>query len=666
MRLHAAGLVGLVLAVSLGCVPAPVIWSSEGRWLAYTIAVRSEDRLLPSGWLYTLEPSFEKQQLGWGDSTNRPAALVYRLWTTRPDTGVSVLLEESHNPLTSPVWRADGKALAFGRLVSESDGRHRFEVLVQDSPDSKRIVSKQTQVETGLRPDDLPGLTLAWSSDGRYLAVPLFQQTMGIAIIRADDGRVLKEVPDAHLPTWSPDGTKLAFLRGGDLQSLHYLDTNFGTPRHLADIGQACQPPVWSRDRRSVMVVSRRKGRRPRETEPVVTALVRVPIDGGAMEDPALPSDPREGDRRELGISFALDKDEETLFFSIDADGEQSIVSWFLPRTKSVHRKENPIDFTIRVASFAVAPGGKTLSFRPGGPGFFPPPGLWDLSGGRCTPLVPDNSARLEWIATLVASARQLLRGGLPAVTGEDGQSIERATSLPIPGELAENHPTTGRLRRLGIYGKSLCEGLVEGTEVKPALRDQVEEARLFFDYLRADYDAALRSLESVEARSTSPEHRLRLVSVRAQIFVGKGQEERAERTIEFLQSLEHKVPQRLEMTPGGPALTTEDSPNRGWPDYLALRAKDWSNAAGKRTAAGLDRLGPEAVDPRGFEAMPFAQDNVLELRRDDVPIVIGNGERRVIEGANRPPPPRLVPVPPRVERRFPPQRNRRIRRPPL
>jgi hypothetical protein len=665
MRLHAAGLVGLVLAVALGCVPAPVVWSSEGRWLAYTMAVRSEDRLLPPGWLYSLNPSFERSQLGWSDSTNRPAAMVYRLWTTRPDTGDSVLLEESRNPLTSPVWRTDGKALAFGRLVSEPDGRHRFEVVVQDSPQSKRIVSKQTQHETGLRPDDVPGLTLAWSSDGRYLAIPLFQQTLGIAIVRADDGRVLKEVPDAFLPAWSPDGTKLAFLRGGDVQSLHYLDTNFGMPRHLADVGQASQPPVWSRDKRSVTVVSRRKGRRPRETEPVVTALVRVPTDGGATEDPALPSDPRDADQRELGTSFAFDQDEETLLFSIDADGEQSIVSWFLPRTKSVHKKDNPIDFTIRVSSFTVAPGGKTLSFRAGGPGFFPPPGLWDLPSGRFTPLIPDNSARLEWIGTLVAAARQLLRGGLPAVASEHGQLIERATSLPIPGEIPENHPTAGRLRRLGIYGKSLCEGLAEGSGVNPALREQVEEARLFFDYLRGDYDAALRSLESAEARSTSPDHRLRLVSLRAQIFVGKGQEERAERTIEFLQSLERQAPQRLEMTPGGPALATEDSPSRGWPDYLALRAKDWSKAAGKRAAAGLDRLGPEVVDPREFEAMPFARDNVLELRRDDVPGGIGNGERRVIEGANRPPP-RLVPAPPPVERRLPPQRNRRIRRPPF
>lgn len=653
MQLRAAGLLGLALAVSLGSVPAaPVVWSPEGRWLAYTMAVRPEEaRLLPPGWLYQVKPGLEGEQLGWSAATDRPAAFLYRLWTTRPDTGDSVLLEESRNPLTSPTWRPDGKAIAFGRLVSEPDGRARFEVVVQDSLENQRILSKQGQIEVGLRPADLPGLIVAWSPDGRYLAIPLLQSTRGIAIIRADDGRILKEIPDASLPSWSPDGTKIAFVRGSEIQSLHYLDTNFGMPKHLGDIGQVCQPPSWSRDKRSVMVVSRRKARPPREPMGTVSALLKFSMDGGAKDDLTLPADPREGDRPDLGISFSFDQDEEALFFSDDADGEQSIVCWFLPRGKVVHKKDNPIDFTIRLSSFSVTPGGKMLAFRAGGPAFFASPGLWELpslqSPGRFTPLVPDDSARLEWIATLVASARRLLLSGLPVVASENGRSIERATSLPIPGELAENLPNTMRLRKLGRFGKALCDRPFDTAEVKPLIRDQVDEARLFFDYLRGDYDAALRALDSLEARTKSPDHRLRLVSVRAQIFMGKGQEERAERTIEFLQSLERKTPQRFEITPEGPVLTAEEAPSQGWPGYLALRAKDWIKTSGNRSAATLDRLVPEAVDPREIEAMPFARENLLELRVDEVPPVI---ERQNL------PRRRLVPVAPGAQRRPPPQ----------
>lgn len=656
MRLQVAGLLGLALVVSLGCVPAPVLWSSDGRWLAYTLAVRAEgERLLPSGWLHRVKPGVESEQLGWTPegAAEHPPAILYRLWATRPDSGDSVLLEESMNPLTSPVWRSDGKAIAYGRLVSDQDGRTRFEVVVQDAPGNKRVVSKQTPVEAGLRPADLPSLTLAWSADGRYLAIPLLQQTPGIAILRVDDGRILKEVPDAFLPSWSPDGTKLAFLRGGESQSLHYLDTNFGTPRHLADVGQACQPPTWSRDKRSVLVVSRRKGRPPRVAPGLVTTLLRVSIDGHAEDDLILPTDPHEGLRPELGVSYSFDSAEEVLLFSDDADGNQSIVCWFLPRGKVVHKKDNPIDFTIRVSSYAVRPGGKTLGFRAGGPITFAAPGVWDLPTGRFTPLVPDDSARIEWIATLVASARQLLLSGLPPVAGENGRSVERASLLPIPGEFPENLPNTVRLRRLGRFGRVLCDRPFDKDrgEVKSAIRDQVEEARLFFDYLRGDYDGALRTLEQLEARTASPDDRLRLVSLRAQVYLGKGQEERAEQTIAFLQSLARKAPQRFEMTPTGPSLTAEENPTQGWPDYLALRAKDWSNRAGGPSGPNLSRLVPPLPDPQALEAMPFARENELELRVDDVPPILEPEQVNVRR--------RLMPVKPGARPPVPPQPER-------
>ena len=57
-------------------------------------------------------------------------------------------------------------------------------------------------------------------------------------------------------------------------------------------------------------------------------------------------------------------------------------------------------------------------------------------------------------VAEVSASARRLLSSGLPAVTSENGRSIERATSLPIPGELAASQDNVDRLRRLGKLGR--------------------------------------------------------------------------------------------------------------------------------------------------------------------------------------------------------------------
>ena len=213
------------------------------------------------------------------------APLLYRLWATRAESGESVLLEESRGPLTSPSWSPDGLALAFGRLVPEEEGRGRFEVVIQEAPDRKRVVLARPVNEFHARATELPGLGLAWSPDGRYLAVPLFQQTLCLGIIRADNGRVLKVIEDAYLPAWSPDGTKLAFVQGSDAESLHYIEHDFGPPRHLADIGQTSQAPVWYRDSRSVAVLARRTAQlRRREPPAQQIDLLRVQIESGQIE----------------------------------------------------------------------------------------------------------------------------------------------------------------------------------------------------------------------------------------------------------------------------------------------------------------------------------------------------------------------------------------------
>ena len=91
---------------------------------------------------------------------------------------------------------------------------------------------------------------------------------------------MLKIVEDAYLPSWSPDSSKLAFVRGGDAESLQLLDNTFGAPRQLAEIGQTCQVPAWSRDNQSLLVVARRSGLgRPAPSQQV--ELLRVGVDAG-------------------------------------------------------------------------------------------------------------------------------------------------------------------------------------------------------------------------------------------------------------------------------------------------------------------------------------------------------------------------------------------------
>ena len=190
---------------------------------------------------------------------------------------------------------------------------------------------------------------------------------------------------------------------------------------------------------------------------------------------------------------------------------------------------------------------------RVGGPGYLAPPAVCDLATERLTPLVPDDSARVEWISTFVTAARDLLETVLPPAI-VDGVPVERATLLPIPGELASAPQVGSRLRRLGRLARPLCDRPAGAAPAPPALQALLDEARLFFDYLREDYPAALASLERLEARTSSPDERLRLLSLRAQIFLGQGATDRAGETIAFLQTVPRASPRRLEMTPAGPA----------------------------------------------------------------------------------------------------------------
>ena len=600
--------------------------------------------MLSPGWIFETRRVGEKG-LAWGDPAPGPAPLIYRLWATRADSGASVLLEESRGPLTSPCWSPDGRALAFGRLVPEAEGRARFEVVIQEAPNHKTVLFTRPYHEFGARSVDLPGLALAWSPDGRYLAVPMFQQSLGLALIRADNGRLLKEEKDAYFPAWSPDGTRLAFLSGSDAESLYVLDDNFGPARHLAEIGQASQAPIWSRDGRSVAVVTHALSQRHVAHPTQQFDLIRIQVESGKVETLTLDSEPGDRDKTYNGASFTFDRDGEELFYSLDIEGQPSQIIWFRPRTQETYKKFHPLDHMIPVGSLALTPTGGMLAFRSGSPGYFSPPALYDLAANRVTLVVPDDAARVEWISTLIAAARTLLQGSLPAAVGE-GQVAERPTLLPIPGELDPNQEVSFRLRHLGRLGRPLCDRPDDAPPAPPALLDLLDEARLFFDILCEDYDAALASLETFEVRTTEPDQRLRLLSVRAQILLGQGQSERALEAIAFLRSIPHAAPRRLEITPAGPTVTAEPDPSQGWPSYLALCAKEFTQALATDAEGPENRLGRRNSDapdlvPAGM-VVPFAP----RLERF-APEVLPLPDVKVVEPPHmniRPPRPPLLP----------------------
>jgi WD40-like Beta Propeller Repeat len=612
--------VASVLAIG-GCLHAPMPWSPDGKWLAYTVEVRPIGQMLRPGWLFeksTVEAPARSRV------APKSSATSYRLWATRADSGASVLLEDSPGPLTAPGWSPDGRALGFGRVVPDADGSGRFEVVVLEGPTRRRVVSSRALPVISAGAARLPGQAIAWSPDGRYLAVPQLGPD-GLAIIRADNGRQVNSINDAFLPSWSPDGARLAFYVRGTTDTLHCIDSALGQPRPLAEVGQAGQAPTWTRDGLTLMVVARLPV--PREADPPGerAELVRVRVDNGMVETiRSLTADLVLGrDRSVEGVSIASDREGENLFCSTVVEGQPHQISWFHLRDGSVYKKFSLMDFTAPMGSLSLSPDRRTLAARIGSIDRLAAPALCDLESPdlRTWLIAPDDESRVEWIATLVGAARTILAGlPTPSTDPKDPSAprVERPTLLPVLGEFEASSEPTYRLRRIGRMGRPLCDRPAEAAPPSPELAAILDEARLFFDYLREDYSAALGSLEALEERSETPDRRFRLLGVRAQIFLAQGKLDRAGQTIAYLLEQDPKPSLRLEATGAGYALTAEPLPGRGWPTYLGLKAESIRSALRDETPE--NNHNPDGPRPPGRFDPPALR---LNLFLPDRPIGI-------------------------------------------
>jgi len=612
-----------VLACSFaiaGCIHAPMPWSPDSRWIAYTVEVRPIDQILRPGWLFE-SPSRPSTLLG---GSTRPTA--YRLWATRKDTGASVLLEESDQPMTAPGWSPDGRALAFGKLVVPAEGPGRFEVVILEGPGRRRIVSSRPLTELNAEASRLPGQAVVWSPDGRYLAIPQLSP-LGLAIIRADNGRQVNRIADAFLPSWAPDGARLAFYLRGTGDTLNSLDSPVGQPRILAEVGQAGQAPVWSRDGLTLFIASRKSVPRGADPPGEQVELIKVRADNGQSETiRSLAVDAVLGrDRSVEGVSIAFDG--ESLFCSSVVEGAANVLTWYHPRENEVYKKFTLVDFSAPMGSLSISPDGSALAARVGPVDRLGAPVICDLesSDPRSRLMAPDDASRVEWIATLVQSARTIL-ANLPITSPEPNakktRPLDRPTLLPILGEFDLNSDPVIRLRKISKLGRPLCDRPADAPAAGPMVEAILDEARLFFDYLSGNYVPALKSLETLEARVESSQHRLGLLSVRAQISLAQGNVDQMGETVGFLRSLVRSPGRRIEWDGTAYRLTNLDparGESRDWTDYLTWRGSKVQeilhddgadlhfNPDNPRFNFGLNPLDPRQVPP--FPDRPFFND---------------------------------------------------------
>jgi Tol biopolymer transport system component len=106
----------------------------------------------------------------------------------------------------------------------------------------------------------------AWSPDGKYIAAQARYNGVG-SILRIEVGADNKAVEILNLtdqetaenayPTWSPDGTRIAFMskRGGGNWQIHVMNADGSDKRMVTDGKGLAKLPVWSPDGASIAYV---------------------------------------------------------------------------------------------------------------------------------------------------------------------------------------------------------------------------------------------------------------------------------------------------------------------------------------------------------------------------------------------------------------------------
>jgi RTX calcium-binding nonapeptide repeat (4 copies)/WD40-like Beta Propeller Repeat len=142
----------------------------------------------------------------------------------------------------TPAWRPDGSAIALSEPHEYSRG------LVLMDPDGTNVLDV-THGQYALNP--------SWSPDGTHLA---FDDGSSIYTIGAD-GTGMKQLLNGTEPAWSPDGRKIAFTSSTSDEGgvdIFMIDLVSSQAARLTRAPNADQSPAWSPDGKRIAFVSYR------------------------------------------------------------------------------------------------------------------------------------------------------------------------------------------------------------------------------------------------------------------------------------------------------------------------------------------------------------------------------------------------------------------------
>lgn len=618
-------LVALLLAV-LAPTAHSQRWSHDGAWLAYRHESTAQTTAPTDAiaWLIPRNVRPESHALAAREDALTPPQR--RIWATRVADRESVLIEDGRADLTEPSWTRLSTGLYFARLTPAS-GHSRLELVIKDAVDRETIVASRSIAATKFVPSERSDAL--WSPDGAHLVAPRVDPP-GLWIVRIPDGKTIHEIPSASRAAWSPDGWRLAFIEDVRPPRLCILDLRAGEMRRLTEYpgSQRVPAPIWGRDGQVIhYVLETEAPTRGRDETGPSLRLAAIRIQPLKQERSLSLNESAQGaDDALLACSLAFDGDGNNLFSTARYASQPSVINWIRTGNGEIHNRISPFHESVPLLGLTVSPipGDYRLAVRVAADGVTSAPAICDPDSESFAPIIPDESARANWLKSIASAVSDVL-DDLREESTESDWNQTHPTSLPLPGELAESSRERRRLRRLALLGRTVADASVFA-DVTSEDADDLTWARLVFDYLLSDSAAVLNAIDRIEESTLDPETRLRLLGFRAQTLLLGARYDQAGVIVDYLHSQVARAGQ-----------VVEESPATGGRTLSSLEAVDdfaWIGALDSRIKELRDRRALSGESSLGFEERPELDAAFPESEVEERP-------RRV-----PPPPPPMIGVP--------------------